>query len=157
MIHSVKFLIAIMILGYSWSGKLFGQPWKTGNWEQLESLRTEFFTRQMDMSAEESEAFWPIYNDHQNRRNRLLMERRNLTNFYMQNSENISSEEADKILNEYLENHKKEYELMTLFNDKYLAALPPKKVMKIYVTEIQFRQYLIKRVRGHRRRGPEQP
>jgi len=44
------------------------------NRERLEAYRIGFFTKKLNLIAEEAEKFWPAYNEYQKQKNTLLSE-----------------------------------------------------------------------------------
>ena len=94
-----------------------------------------------------NEKLWPIYNDYQNRKNRLASERRTIMNYYLDNANNMSASEVSKTLDRYIQLQKEETDLLEQYNEKFKQVLADEKVLRIYITEIQFRNYLLKQLR----------
>jgi len=53
-------LLIAMLLGTS---LIYSQ--KKQNREKIKSLKIAFFTEKLDLSSEEAKAFWPMYNEHE--------------------------------------------------------------------------------------------
>ena len=119
--------------------------------EKLNAQRMEFFTERLNLNAAESKAFWPLYSDYVNRKDKLTSERRNQYRYVYRNLENASNNEISDALKKYILTQNKEHELFLEYNKKFLEILPEKKVMLLYITEEQFKQYLLREIR---RRGP---
>lgn len=114
--------------------------------DRVRKAKVQFFSEKLELSPSESKAFWPVYNDYQNRKNRLANERRNLMRFYVDNSNNMTDNEISETLDRYIEIEKEESELLSQYNEKFKNILPEKKVIKIYIVEVQFRNYLLKQL-----------
>jgi hypothetical protein len=134
--------------------------------EQIDRFNREretFFTQELQLTDSEAKAFWPLYNDFQHRKTRIHEDEKNTHRYTLRNLENLSEEEIIETL-EKIRNL--ETELFHLEQDyyhkKFPEVLPPKKVVKLYWVEWEFRRHLIREIRGHdgkgeRGKGPGKP
>ncbi|MEN8227313.1 MAG: hypothetical protein ABFS38_04095 [Bacteroidota bacterium] len=117
--------------------------------EQFKKEKKVYFTKQLELTESESKAFWPIYNDFHNRKMKIVEEERNAFMYAHKNSENLSDDEITEILGKI---RKLKHEKVDLENEyyqnKFLEVLPPKKVLKLYKAEWDFRRHLIRELRG---------
>jgi len=120
--------------------------------EQVEAEKIAFFTRYLELSSREAQEFWPVYNDFQNRKNKINQERQNLSRYFAQNSANLSDSEAREIADRYIDLQIQEARLTGEYHKKFMEVLPPGKVMLFYQAENEFRMQLLRRLRGGR--GP---
>lgn len=67
--------------------------------------------------------------------------------FFSSNQSNMSEKEIAETLDRYVAIEKEEAQLLDTYNQKFRQVLPDEKVLKIYLTEIQFRNYLLKQLR----------
>jgi hypothetical protein len=114
---------------------------------RFEEERVAFFTRELQLSETESEHFWPLYNDFDNRRMKISEEERNTLRYYHNNYENMSEQEISEILTKYVDLNNQKHILEREYHNKFREILPDKKVMMLYVVERQFRMHLIRRLR----------
>jgi hypothetical protein len=115
--------------------------------KRIHEEKVEFFNERLDLSKAEAQKFWPMYNDYQSRKNKILNEKRTLMRYYSENTSNMTDKEITETLNKYIGFEKRETELLVSYNEKFRAILPDKKVLKIYFTEVQFKDYLLKKLR----------
>lgn len=134
-------LILLLLL----SLKVAGQESPSQN--RVYQVKVKFFNEKLDLSAKESEKFWPVYNDYQSRKNRLSNEKKNIIQYFNQNKANMSDEEIKKSLDRYIEIEKENTALLETYNNKFKEILPQEKVLQIYITEVEFRNYLLQRLR----------
>ncbi len=126
------------------SVKALAQPDNEEKLKRLQDQKIEFFTNRLDLTKNESREFWPVYNDYQNRKNLLAQERKNTAKYFTENSENISEDEAGVILKKYIDYQKKETSLLEIYTNKFRDILPEKKVIQVFLLEVQFKQWLLK-------------
>lgn len=111
---------------------------------KLQDQKVEYFTKRLELTREQSKKFWPVYDDYQNRKNLIAQERKNTIRYFTENSENMSEEETAELLVKYINYQKKETKLLEDYSDKFRKFLPEKKVMQVFILEVEFRQWLLK-------------
>jgi hypothetical protein len=127
------------------------------SFDRIKSIKVAYITERLNLTPQEAEVFWPVYNDFENRKGEIHHNRRKLTEEFMKNQENLSDAEVIKMIDEYTNYNKAESELMVQFDKKFREILPPGKVMKLIIAEVQFRNYLINKFREqHDRPGSDQ-
>jgi hypothetical protein len=118
--------------------------------ENLEAEKIAFFTKELSLSKPEAELFWPVYNDFSNRKDKINRDRKVLFQYISENKEYMTDTEVQESLDKFISYQTQETALIESFNKKFLDILPPKKVMMIYVTENQFKVYILKQIRDNR-------
>lgn len=127
------------------------------SFDRMKSIKVAYITERLGLTPQEAEVFWPVYNDFENRKGEIHHNRRKLTEDFMKNQENLSDTEVIKMLDEYTKYNKAESELLIQIDKKFREILPPAKVMKLNIAEVQFRNYLINKFREqHGRSGSDQ-
>ena len=114
---------------------------------RIESQKVAFITNGLELTAEEAQLFWPIYNEYQVKLKDL---RRN--NKLDLKKDNYSDEDAEKFLNAMFEKQQEELNIKKEYSNKLRSAIPVKKVAKLFVIEKKFRDEIISRVRGKMRK-----
>ena len=122
--------------------------------KRFKEERKKYFTTKLELTPEESKAFWPMYNDLQNRKMKFMDEEKTIYRYMRENSSNLDDSEIMKNLERVLELKK---EVGTLeeeyYGDKFPTILPPAKVMKLYMLESDFRRHLMREIRGRGQDG----
>ena len=127
------------------------------SFDRMKSIKVAYITERLGLTPQEAEVFWPVYNDFENRKGEIHHNRRALAEQFMKNQENLSDAEVIKMLDEYTKYNKAESELLIQIDKKFREKLPPAKVMKLNIAEVQFRNYLINKFREqHGRSGSDQ-
>jgi len=140
---SPALLILTLFLGFA--DKAFAQKS-----DKLEAEKVAFFTRELSLTKTEAERFWPIYNDFSNRKDRINRDRKVLYEYIATNKDNMSDAEVQDALTKFILYQNQETILIESYHKKFLEILPPKKVMLIYVTENQFKVYILRQIRDNR-------
>ena len=117
---------------------------------RMEKYRTEkiaFLTSKLELTSAEAEKFWPIYNQMEKERWEAQKSRRDLEDKVRAAEENLSDAEVTKLTRDFAGSMQKEGALMTSYNEKFLKVLAPKKVLKLYKAENEFRMNMIRKYR----------
>ena len=118
--------------------------------ERFQAQKIAFFTDRLQLTPAEAEKFWPVYNDYNSRKDRLDEETRSLMRYVMRNADNMSAKEINDSMGKYLQLQEQGHQLFLEYHKKYLEILPPEKVLKIYITETQFKTVLLNQIRENR-------
>jgi hypothetical protein len=125
--------------------------------EKIRAAKVAFFTNKLSLSTAEAQAFWPIFNEYEEKHHQLKKKKRSLmmSRFIEEKSDNELIADLRK-LHELRQN---EVELDKEYLEKYLKVLPPQKVADYYRAERQFSIEVLKNMRRnmdgkHGRRGP---
>ncbi len=114
---------------------------------KIESQRIAFFTQRMSITPAEAQKFWPVYNEYTSKKNTIAAEKNKLTKFYKTNSTTMTENDVDVTIQKYVNLAMQETELLEEYNKKFRSVLPAHKVMKLYLAEFEFREWLLKQIR----------
>lgn len=118
--------------------------------DQIQAQKVAFFTQKLDLSPKEAEKFWPVFNTYQEEKNKLNRAQRELALRYNRNSAVMTDAEVSEILNQYINYQKQETKLLEEYNEKFKQILPERKVMMIYIVEVQFKNHLLRQLKENR-------
>ncbi len=110
---------------------------------KIQAKKRAFFNEKLQLTPRESEQFWPVYNDYSNRKSLINRQRNSLMAYYVQNEKNLNDKEMTETLEKLLAFQREETALMESYTSKFREFLPDSKVIKIYVTEMQFKRFLL--------------
>ncbi len=145
---SKNWLFYCLILFFLGPRTVFSQDYK--KIQELQAQKVGFFTNKLQLTTKEAQEFWPVYNDYQARKNKIIQDRRSTTRYYMQNFNNLSEKEIEEITGKYIRLMKKESDLLQTYHEKFKEVLPIRKVMRIYVAEEQYKAFLLRQLRNRR-------
>jgi hypothetical protein len=138
-------IFSTLILFMLTSSVLFSQQGQVR--ERINSERIAFFTEKIDLSQEEAEKFWPVYNEYSDRKEDINREMQKQRFSISRNGTNMSDAEMEESLKKYVTLQNDEHELFNEYHQKFVNILAPRKVMMLYVAEIQFKQYLLRKLK----------
>mgnify|MGYP001098974439 CR=1 FL=1 len=121
--------------------------------EKFRSMKIAFFTERLELTPGEAEIFWPAYNEYEKEKQEISRYRHFRPRNIDERLETMTDQEAEEIVDEIIKARQKEVQLATAFHEDLKKILPPKKVMRFYITEIQFREYMLRKIRDEHRGG----
>ncbi|WP_372934556.1 hypothetical protein [Mariniphaga sediminis] len=122
-------------------------------WEKYRAEKIAFLTSELELTPAEAQKFWPVYNQLEKERWKAQKFRREMEGKVLEAEESMSEAEIKQLTREFAGSLKKEANLLTEYNEKFLEILPPGKVLELYKTENEFRMHMIKKFRDKRRNG----
>ena len=146
-ITTLNLTLTAFIVLLTWSSRAGAQTEE--QIKQFNEAREEYFNENLELTDAEKKAFWPVYNDFHHRKMKLMEEERNTFRYSQQNAENLSDKEIGETLVMIRDHKEQMFKLeQEYYKEKFLSVLPPKKVLKLYKVEWDFRKHLVGRLRG---------
>ena len=119
--------------------------------EQVEKFNKEreaYYNEKLELTDAEKKAFWPLYTDFHNRKMKMADDERNTFMYAFKNAENLSDQEINVNLKKIQDLKEQQIQLENeYYQNKFPEALPPKKVLKLYSVEWEFRRHLLRKLR----------
>ncbi len=116
--------------------------------DKIDALRVTFINEKVNFTAAESQAFWPLYNEYNDK---IDQARKSFRQQCVKNIDftTLSDKDAEAYLNAELNLKQKEYELYKEYFEKFKKVLPVKKVALLRRAEEEFRKELIRNIKAN--------
>ena len=119
-----------------------------GDWKQkMMSEKIAFLTVETGMTPEEAQAFWPLYNEINKKKDEAMHK---VFSSYKDLDQAIeagkSGKEIERLLDAYLKAIEKQKEIDSEAIEKYRTVLPVEKVAKLCLGEEKFRRHHIRKL-----------
>ena len=128
--------------------------------EKIEAYRIAFFTKRLNLTPQEAQRFWPVYNEFQGKKNQIQLEKVRLNRNFNQNELNMSDKEMIEAGDRFIALEVQGANLAQEYHLKFKEILSPVKVLRLYQAENQYKLQLLQElkqnqpVRNNLRRGP---
>jgi len=118
--------------------------------DRLEAKKIAYITTELDLSPSESQQFWPLYNEYQNKvkANKKDLRQRSTK----AELDQMTESEAKSLMAAMLETEKQEYELKKEYTDKLSEVVPVRKIVKLFVLERKFRDEVVRSIKQKMKR-----
>jgi hypothetical protein len=118
--------------------------------ERLKAIRAEVYTRVLNLTSEEAQNFWPIFNEYVESKETLQKQLKPEGQI-----DGMSDTEVEEYVKKYFEVRQKEFDLEKELVQKLRKVLPIRKIAKLPRAEREFRETLLKRLQEFRERRQE--
>lgn len=108
--------------------------------DRIEGLKKDFITKELELTSQEADAFFPIYNEYSQKRK----EARKSLHREMKSLNSESNGSVDKIMD-------KEQDMVDIqkeYLDRMRKVIPERKVIKLIEAEKKFKMMLIQKLKG---------
>ncbi len=142
-------LILTSMISFAQNGRLMKQKK-----EQVKSLKVAFITSELNLTADESAKFWPLYNAFDEKQSEI---RRTKMKSYLdrmdsENFENVSEKEAATLLSQMESSEEELHQLRKKFISNLKSVIPAVKILKLKKAEEDFNRKLLQQYRNKRNR-----
>lgn len=140
-------LLVAVSFSYSQKGKMHKEKQ-----EQIKSLKVAYITNELDLTADESAKFWPIYNTFEDKQQELKKQKLKgyLKRMDEESIDNIPEKEAVAMLNQIESAEEELHQLRKKFILNLKAVLPAGKILKLKRAEEGFNRKLLQQYRDKR-------
>ena len=121
--------------------------------EKVKALKVAYITEQLDLTKEEAQKFWPIYNAFDDKQAELRHEKMRaiLDRFEPGNVDKLSEKEASTLLTQMEAVEESLFTLRKKFIKDLQGVLSAKKIVKLKKAEEDFNRTLLKQMKERRR------
>jgi ADP-dependent phosphofructokinase/glucokinase len=130
---------------FAYIGMSYAQPGSERREERIKAFRVAVFTEKLNLSAEEAQTFWPVYNEFIDRRDALMEQFKPAKRL-----EDMSDAELEAQIARHFERQQKELDLEREMVAKLRKTLPLRKVARVPNAEREFREALFKKMQERR-------
>lgn len=149
---NLKFF-SILFFAFSFVNFSFGQDTDRSDdiKERMKAQRTAYITQKLELTENEAQKFWPIFNEYSAERKALKLEKSS------ELSLKTSDKEAEMAINNYFDSKTKELELQKKYVNRFKSVLPSNKVAMLLNIQQDFSKEVMQNMRdrrsGHKRGG----
>jgi len=125
--------------------------------QQIQSVRIAFFTAELELTPEEAELFWPLYNkmwkEKESSHNEAQKTLRDIQKHIKGEQKLATEAELKVLLTRYIDNNAAIGAIDKRYHTEFLAIMSTEKLAKLYKAEEDFRMRMIRQLR----KEPEKP
>ncbi|GAB5558203.1 MAG: hypothetical protein SchgKO_24160 [Schleiferiaceae bacterium] len=116
--------------------------------EKVEAMRVAFITSEANITADEAQAFWPIYNELSEKMHKLEKEDRKARKKMHEGKADMSESELENEIQAHFRRDLQRAKLRKEYHEKLKQVLSIEKLADVYDAEFEFRRKLMKELRG---------
>lgn len=140
-------LLLILIVSVS-----FAQGGMKEKKEKIKALKVAYITEKLDLTTEEAQKFWPVYNTFDDKQFEIRHNKmKSIVNQFENGGfESLSDKEALDLITKMDDYEDEMHALKKKFLKDLLKVLPPKKVIRLKKAEDEFNRKLLREFRGRK-------
>ncbi len=123
----------------------------------LRSQKIAFITQRLNLTTEEAQLFWPVYNELAQKKDKLNKRRKEISFELRNNWNGISEQDKESLSDEFVLLKLKEAKLEVEYHEKFKKVLDVDKVLKLYQSEMAFKNYLINKIKNQNAKRSQRP
>lgn len=116
--------------------------------ERIQALKVAFITEELNLTPEQSQGFWPLYNELQDKLKELRKNRIKRLNL-----EELSDAELETLLENHLKTEDERVALNRTYVERFKKVITIRQVLKLTQSEHRFRKELLQRAKERREGG----
>ncbi|WP_114749358.1 periplasmic heavy metal sensor [Pleomorphovibrio marinus] len=142
-------LIFVTLLVFeSWAQRGRGGP---ADREKLEAAKVAFITKKLDLSPEQAEKFWPLFNQHDQKRRQHM---KAIHQLGREAEEGVSDQRAKELISKRFELQEKILQQEKAFIQSLEGILSPMQALRLHEANREFTRQIY-RMQGRGRSGPK--
>ena len=114
------------------------------DWEKIKSLKVAFITEKLNLTPKEAQSFWPIYNEHQAKKEGFYREDRFEIGSEIKKLDALSDTEAEELLVRMQRLEGEKYKAEKSYIEKVSKTISAKKTILLMRSEEDFKRQLLK-------------
>jgi hypothetical protein len=115
--------------------------------EKIESEKIAFITKKMDLTPQESQSFWPVYNQYRKELEATRQDKKDLLHDAKKNYDKMTDAEIEKAIVESFQMEQHELDLKKKYYIEFKKTISSRKIVKLYRAERQWTLYLVQRLK----------
>jgi len=123
---------------------------------EIQAQKSAYITAQLQLTPEEAQRFWPVYNEFDEKQDALRKEMRGLFKAPLGEKE-LSESEAAALLEKGLQQRQKEIDLERSYLDRFKQSIGAVKTLRLRKAEHDFNREVLRKFRDRGEEGPPPP
>ena len=121
--------------------------------ERVKAFKIAYITEQLDLTPQEAQKFWPIYNEHEENMEKVNKQEKNLIRDLRQQSTSpdFTDSKAGEYLKDFITVEEKKASLRKQLIVSLKNIIPNKKILTLIKAEADFHKRLVQQLRERRR------
>ena len=118
--------------------------------EKLESMKIAFLTDRLDLTPEQAQTFWPVYNKYSDELARLRKDHREGLADARRDFNSMSDKDLEKMVDGEIAFRQEELNIMKRYLPQFRQVLSVRQVAELYTAEEDFKRKIIEMIQQRR-------
>ncbi|UYQ93239.1 hypothetical protein MKQ68_24455 [Chitinophaga horti] len=136
-------IMAVMLLGHLPAAS--AQETNKAIQDKVKSLEIAYISKELNLSPDEAQKFWPVYNKYSREIELLIQDRKQRMKVNKQQTR--TDRTADDAMDAELGYERKMLDIRTRYKEEFKKVIPPRKVTDFFRSEREFRTMMIRQLK----------
>ncbi|WP_323756652.1 hypothetical protein [Roseivirga sp.] len=153
-----KIIFSLFILASCFSASAQNDRSSQDERDKIQQAKIAFLTSRLDLTVDQAKLFWPLFNEYDSKKITLSKEygqKKREIYAKSEDSRNMKEEDADKLLDIYLDQKQAELDVEKTYMKKFNEVLNSRQVWRMVSFESDFRRSLYDRMRRDDKEEPK--
>jgi hypothetical protein len=142
-------LMLISVAGFGQAATTNKQEKRQDKQEAIMSQKIAFITQELQLTTDEAQKFWPIYNEYNAKKDDFTKVKREAEkNARLTGMDKLNDKQAEDLINGELQYEQQLLDLKKEYKDKFKPVIGVKKIVQLYLAEKKFNKFLLKELKG---------
>ncbi|HQV52359.1 MAG: hypothetical protein IPI00_03440 [Flavobacteriales bacterium] len=114
---------------------------------ELKAQKSAYITTKLNLSTEQAQQFWPIYNEYDAKQDAIRKEARELSHGARNSSGELSESQAAEMIVKHLANRQQEVDLEKQYAEKFKKSIGSVKTVQLRLAEQDFNREVLRRLK----------
>ncbi|MFZ1330999.1 MAG: hypothetical protein WAR83_02355 [Flavobacteriales bacterium] len=114
---------------------------------ELKAQKSAYITTKLELTTEQAQQFWPIYNEYDAKQDAIRKEARELGRDARTSGDKLTETEAAEMIVKHLANRQREVELEKQYAEKFKKSIGSVKTVELRLAEQDFNREVLRRLR----------
>lgn len=115
--------------------------------ERIEAMKVAFITKKLELTSNEAEKFWPVYNELQSKRHNLMTKSKENHKALKEKGDRANDDDIEKVFNEDMALKEQAIAIEKEYFQKLKAVLPMKKLALLHQSEREFKKEMLRNLK----------
>ena|SRR5690606_389851 len=143
MIKKSNICLALLLFFGIWGVTSQDRP----DWDKIRALKIAFLTERLELTPEEAQSFWPIYNEYEAKKLEFHKRERQDIGKKIKDLATLSEDGSSTLLNQIIKLEDEKQKAEKAYIEKVAKSISPKKAIRLLRSEDDFKRRLLKQFR----------
>ncbi len=139
------FLTAFFVMAVQLTAQIDRGSMKEKGRDRIESMRIAFITEKLNLSTEEAQRFWPVYNEFKADERKIKQDGKPEKSL-----QDMTEKEAEQFITERFSSQDRQLQLEKKYYARMKDVISIRKIALLYQAEIDFKKRLVEAVRNRK-------
>jgi len=127
-------------------------------YERMQSRKIAFMSNKVELSPDQAQVFWPIYNKYNSEIRSIRDSSKNIMRKYKNNKSSMNNDELGQVIDVMLKTEQRYLEIKIKYVKEFYNIISNRQMIELYDAEEAFKKDLLKRIKkGNSKKPSNQP